>query len=225
MWDPFNERIPRILVANILKRHAIGTDISKLFQSHNLELLKNKFGATIADTGMVKGIDFGTLVFEGVLNGYKICLYCCDSRSVPFIQDESIDFIFTSPPYFTIEYYGDEENQLGYGKAIHGDDPDYNKFLQELKKVIQENYRVLKSGKFAAWMVGDFRLHGKFYTFAADCVNLFKDVGFEPWDWIVYNQYTPSIIGVGKAIDRKYTVKAHEHILVFRKPEEVNIFG
>jgi len=217
MYDPFAERAPRILTANYLHRHAIGTDISEKFMRHNI---KKIFGKEFPSN-----IDPIDIQHNGIMNGYRIELYCCDSRNVPFILNDSTDFIFCSPPYFTVEIYSNEENQLGYGKAIHGDNPDYQKFLGELKKVVEENFRVLKPGKYCVWVVADIRVGEEFLSFSSDTINLMKDVGFKHHDTAIYDVHSKSVLGIGKIVEKGYTAKSHEFILVFKKPEEVNIFG
>lgn len=213
IYDPFTERCPRIITANYLKRHAIGTDICEKFQRHNI---KKIFGVEFPPDVKPEEIKY-----EGVKNGYRIALYCCDSRNVPFIANESVDMVFASPPYFTIERYGDEENQLGYGKAIHGNTPDYNKFLNELKKVAEENYRVLKQGKYLVWAVADIRIGKEFLSFSSDCINMLKEVGFKHWDTVVYDVRSKSVLRIGKAVENGYTAKYHEYLLVFKKPEKL----
>ena len=51
-----------------------------------------------------------------------------DGRNVPFIEDESIHLIVTSPPYWTPKRYNENPSQLGHVA-------DYEVFLGELSKV------------------------------------------------------------------------------------------
>jgi site-specific DNA-methyltransferase (adenine-specific) len=51
-----------------------------------------------------------------------------DARDLSWIDSQSIDLIVTSPPYWTLKRYEDNENQLGHIE-------DYNQFLQELDRV------------------------------------------------------------------------------------------
>jgi len=197
MFDPFGARGARALMANLLKRHVIAYDISKTFYDWVQERLK-----------------------RGIPNpDYKLEFHRKDSRKVD-LPDNSVDFILTSPPYFCLEYYGDEPEQLGYGEAIHGKKPSYEVFLSELKKVMVECYRVLKPGKFSAWAVNDFRYEGKFYCYHADCIKLLTEVGFEPHDIVIYNlsEHPLHAIFLTQLWERKHTAKQHEYLLVFKKP-------
>jgi len=62
-----------------------------------------------------------------------------DSRGMPYLDDESIHLVLTSPPYWILKRYNEQEGQLG-----HID--DYEDFLSELSKVWSECYRILVPG-------------------------------------------------------------------------------
>src|SRR5215813_5519791 len=67
-----------------------------------------------------------------------------DSRHLPW-ENGMGDFTITSPPYYNLEHYGDEPEQLGLGAA------SYTDFLDRLFAVMVENFRVLKAGRFCVW--------------------------------------------------------------------------
>lgn len=71
-----------------------------------------------------------------------------DSRKMSHIADSSVHLVVTSPPYWTLKAYRPVEGQLGLVQ-------DYNKFLDELGKVLDECYRVLVPGGRLVWVVGD----------------------------------------------------------------------
>lgn len=75
-------------------------------------------------------------------------LYQADARSLSFVNDESIHLILTSPPYWTLKKYRDNENQLGEVE-------DYERFLNELDKVWKHCYRTLVPGGRLVCVVGD----------------------------------------------------------------------
>ena len=75
-------------------------------------------------------------------------LYQADARSLSFIDDESVHLILTSPPYWTLKKYRDNENQLGEVE-------DYERFLKELDKVWKHCYRALVPGGRLVCVVGD----------------------------------------------------------------------
>lgn len=81
---------------------------------------------------MQRKIDFE---HEGA-NG-KVYIRKGDARNLDFLSDESIDLICTHPPYADIiQYSEDIPEDLSLLKV--------KDFLEEMKKVAAESYRVLK---------------------------------------------------------------------------------
>ncbi len=67
----------------------------------------------------------------------RVYLHKGDARKLEFISDESIDLICTHPPYADIINYSEDiPEDLSLLKI--------NDFLEEMKKVASESYRVLK---------------------------------------------------------------------------------
>ena len=88
--------------------------------------------------------------------------------------DNSIDFVFTSPPYFGWEAYGDEPEQSSI--KFSTSDIWKEKFL---KQTIANAYIGLKPGKYLALNVANTK---QYKTFEEDTVDLAKEVGFEHTD-------------------------------------------
>ena len=88
--------------------------------------------------------------------------------------EESLDFVFTSPPYFGWEAYGDEPEQ----SSIKFDTSEVwkEKFL---KQTIANAHHGLKTGKYLALNVANTK---QYKTFEEDTVALAKEVGFEHVD-------------------------------------------
>ena len=82
--------------------------------------------------------------------------------------EESLDFVFTSPPYFGWEAYGDEPEQ----SSIKFDTSDVwkEKFL---KQTIANAHHGLKTGKYLALNVANTK---QYKTFEEDTVSLAKEV-------------------------------------------------
>ena len=71
-----------------------------------------------------------------------------DARNLSWIEDGSVHLVVTSPPYWTLKKYEDNERQLG-------EIADYDRFLDELDKVWRECARVLAPGGRICCVVGD----------------------------------------------------------------------
>ena len=89
-------------------------------------------------------------------------------------EDESLDFVFTSPPYFGWEAYGDEPEQSSI--KFNTANLWKEKFL---KQTIANAYKGLKKGKYLALNVANTK---QYKTFEEDTVNLSKSVGFAHTD-------------------------------------------
>jgi len=67
------------------------------------------------------------------------------------------------------------------------------------------------------WVVADFRKDG-FKVFHRDVLDIFEKSGFTTWDIVINVLHSPFVwTQVGKCDAQKYTSKAHEYILVFKK--------
>jgi len=84
-------------------------------------------------------------------------LYLSDARNISRVSDESVHLIVTSPPYWTLKRYPENEAQLGCLTDLHV-------FLKELDRVWTECFRVLVKGGRLVVVVGDVclsrRKHG-----------------------------------------------------------------
>jgi len=127
------------------------------------------------------------------------------------LPDNYADFTITSPPYWDIEYYGDEPEQLGNAKT-------YDNFLDALSAHIRENFRILKSGAFCAWFVNDFRKNNIFYPYHSDLIYFFQEAGFEMFNiYIVDLGNTFGKIFAQQIEKSKIFPKRHEYCLLFQK--------
>jgi len=194
--DPCCGHNSRMQVCYELERNYIGYDVSKEFMAFNREVKEQITG---------KGKQLAMFSPKATITLREQTSEHLEEK------DESIDMCFTSPPYFDIEYYGDEPEQLGYNK-------EYGDFLQGIRSVINECYRVLKIGKYCIFNVNDFRKEGIFYPYHCEIVKLFQNVGFHLHDIIIVKW--ASSIGAcfaSQIESRKITSKAHEFLIVGRK--------
>jgi DNA modification methylase len=189
--DPFAGHNSRMECCLSLGRNYVGFDVSHAFMQFNVERYSQ-----IQDT--VTG---------------RARLYESDSRHLDGIYKESADFCITSPPYYDIEYYGPEIEQLGNAE-------NYPAFMQRIKEVALALCKRLKAGAFVAWFVNDFRRDGRFHAYHADTIDIFRRVGFTPWDIMVVNLgWTMRAGFVQETIAEKILPKVHEYGLIFRNTD------
>lgn len=107
------------------------------------------------------------------------------------------DLICTHPPYADIIQYSDNiEEDLSRLKV--------KDFLEEMKKVVAESYRVLKSGKFCAVLMGDTRKKGHMIPMAFDVMKIFQDTGLVLKELIIKEQHNCKATGYWKTNSVKY---------------------
>lgn len=141
--------------------------------------------------------------------------YVGDARNLNLIDDESIDLIATHPPYVSIIPYTK--------KRIEGDLSNVHsieQFIEEMKKVAKECFRVLKPGKHCAILMGDTRRHQHFIPVTTRVMQAFLEIGFILKEDIIKLQWKM------KSTREKWNGKydfyliTHEHLFIFRKPEK-----
>lgn len=199
--DPFVGPNSRMEMCFRLGRHYKGQDISQDFISRT-EKVKQALVAEYQAGFQAQ------LWPEEVLPTVE--LVCGDSRVLQF-KDQSGDFTITSPPYWDLEHYGDEPEQLGKST--------YKGFLQNLQQVIRENYRCLKAGSFCCWLVNDFRKGNTFYSYHSDVITLFREAGFIQHDIAILELGALAASFADFFLSRKILPKRHEYALIFRKPK------
>ena len=142
----------------------------------------------------------------------KVYLHKGDARNLDFISDESIDLICTHPPYADIiKYSEDIDEDLSHLKV--------KEFLEEMKKVAYESYRVLKKDKFCAVLMGDTRKKGHMIPMSFEVMKLFQAVGFKLKELIIKEQHNCRATGYWKTNSVKYNflLIAHEYLFVFKR--------
>ena len=153
-----------------------------------------------------------TLVEAKLLNRDKVYINKGDARHLDSIPDDSIDLICTHPPYADIIKYSD---------GIDGDlsQLKVKEFLEQMKPVAEESYRVLKKGKFCAILMGDTRQKGCMIPMSFDVMKIFQDTGFTLKELIIKEQHNCRATGYWKTNSVKYNflLIAHEYLFVFRK--------
>ena len=144
---------------------------------------------------------------------------------MPFIPDESVHLIVTSPPYWNLKRYNDNEAQLGHIN-------DYEQFLNELAKTLKECFRLLVPGGRLVCVVGDVcmsrRQFGRHVVFPlhSDICVICRRLGFDNLNPIIWHKIANAKYEVqngtkflGKPYEPNAIIKNDiEFILMQRKP-------
>ncbi len=144
----------------------------------------------------------------------KIRIELNDSRKLPMLEDESIDFVLNHPPYADIIKYSDKQIDADLSN-IH----DIDEFADEMEKVAKEFYRVLKPNKYCAILIGDTRRKKMYQPMAFKVMERFLKVGFELKEDIIKHQHNCKATGfwVNKSKDYNFLLIMHEHLFIFEK--------
>ena len=188
--DPFLGSGTTLIETKLLKRNGIGIDINP----SAIEIAKNNLRFNIN-------------------NQYHPKIYNTDSRNLYFIKDNSIDLICAHPPYANI---------IKYSENIEGDLSllDIDDFLDELSIIAQELFRILKSNKYCAVLIGDTRRNKHMIPLGFKVMEVFLNTGFLLKENIIKEQHNCRATGFWyqRSIDYNFLLIAHEYLFVFRKP-------
>lgn len=171
---------------------------------------RNIIGVDVNDVALERCREKIDFEHEGA-NG-KVYLKRGDARNLSFFPDEHVDLTCTHPPYADIiKYSEDIEADLSRLKIAD--------FLEEMKKVAGECYRVLKKDKFCAILMGDTRKKGCMIPMSFDVMKIFEEAGFTLKELIIKEQHNCRATGYWKTNSVKYNflLIAHEYLFVFRK--------
>ncbi len=146
-----------------------------------------------------------------------------DSRKMTEVNDETIDLIITSPPYWHIKDYG-VPGQIGYGQSLH-------EYLKDLYRVWQECYRVLKPGRRLCINIGDqfarSIIYGRYKVIPlhAELIAQCEHLGFDYMGAIIWQKKTTMNTTGGANVMGSYPYPPngmieidYEFILIFKKP-------
>ena len=174
-----------IIESLLLNRKAIGIDIN----DKALDITKSR----------IKDIDGAYKLIKG--DAAKLTL-----------QDKSVDFICTHPPYMDI---------IKYSNGINGDISLLNgeEFYNSIKLVAKESFRVLKEKSYCAVLIGDIRKNGFIIPLGFNVMKLFLNESFSLKEIIIKEQHNCRSTDRWKEIakHRNFLLIQHEYIFVFQK--------
>jgi DNA modification methylase len=149
-----------------------------------------------------------------------------DSRKMVELEDESVDLIITSPPYWHIKDYGNSY-QIGYNQTLH-------EYLKDLFIVWKECFRVLKAGRRLCINIGDqftrAVVYGKYKIIPihAEIILQCEKIGFDYMGAIIWQKKTTMNTTGGANVMGSYPYPPngmieidYEYILIFKKPGKI----
>lgn len=217
-WSPY---IPRNLILRYTKKDDLvldqmagsGTTLveCKLLQRRGIGVDINPEAVMV----MRNRLDFKYKPLDEDYEEPEIKTYVGDARNLDLIEDESVDIIATHPPYASIVLYSNQRVN-GDLSSVH----NIAEFAEEMRKVAEESYRVLGFGKHCAILIGDTRRHKHFVPITPRILQSFLDAGFILREDIIKMQWKMKSTREKWRGKYDFLLIAHEHLYVFRKPEE-----
>lgn len=190
--DPFAGGSVRGIVAAMLGYPYVGIDIRE-----------EQVAANRANAALVLSDD--TLHIPAWIVG--------DSKDlVALVGDYEADLLFSCPPYGNLEVYSDDPNDIS--------NMTYPAFLEMYRLIIAESCKKLRDGRFAVFVVGDYRdKKGYYMNFVSDTISAFHDAGLHLYNEAIYVTPVGSLaIRAGKPfVASRKLGKSHQNVLVFIK--------
>lgn len=137
--------------------------------------------------------------------------YVGDSNEVLNDFDKEFDFVFSCPPYADLEVYSDLEGDIS--------NMDYVNFMKAYEEIIAKSCKLLKSGGYACFVVGEVRdKKGNYIGFVPDTINAFRKCGMNYYnEGILLNAIASASMRANGNMKTQKLVKVHQNILIFKK--------
>jgi DNA modification methylase len=186
-----------LVECKLLGRHGIGVDVNPDAVMVALDRLN---------------FDYETL--DRKMRG-EIRAYVGDARNLDVIEDETVDLVATHPPYAGIISYS--------GKRLPDDlsrlkMPEY---IDAMRRVAAESYRVLKGDHYCGILIGDTRKGRHYIPISIGVLQAFLSVGFILKEDVIKLQHkTMTTRQKWRGHSYDFYKIAHEHLYVFRKPRK-----
>ncbi len=207
--DPFMGIGSTVLAAKELGRKGIGIELSEEFY----KITKHR-----VNEPQQKLIDINEIEPE---------LHLGDSRDIlKQIPSESVDLCINSPPYWDIlnqKRTADKKDTISYSdsKVDIGNIANYEEFLEHLKLIYTEIFRILKPNKRCCTIVMDIRKKDKFFPLHIDITRVMEEIGYELEEFVIWDRQHE--YNNMKTLGYPYVFrfnKVHEFICVYLKRDK-----
>lgn len=169
-----------------------------------------------------KGFDFTGIelrpeqvaVNQNRCDGMTARYICDDGQNVgKHIAPDSVDFLFSCPPYYDLEIYSDRADDASNQETYEG-------FFKILDNAFSDAIKCLKDNRFAAIVVSNIRNKktGFYRNFVDDVIRLFQRNGMEFYnDIILVDSLGSAPRRAAHNMTYRKVVKVHQNVLVFYK--------
>ena len=187
--DPFAGGSVRGIVASLLGRKYYGIDL------RGDQIEANREQRSIASP------EFPPLWISG------------DSEKVlDSVEPESVDLVFTCPPYFDLEVYSDDPDDLS--------NMDWESFLTSYYEIIRKSANALKEDRFAVFVIGEVRdKKGFIRGLIPETITAFREAGLSYYNnGITLDPQATAALRANRFFSSgRKLVTVHQHFMVFVK--------
>jgi len=186
--DPYAGGSVRGIISGILGRKYTGVDIRPEQVEANFNNLSDISEKIIAKPDWIIG----------------------NSSKIDDAIENEFDFVFSCPPYFSLEKYSDLPGDIS--------NMPLEKFREKYTEAIVKSCAMLRENRFAAFVVGDVREKGVYIDFPGITIEAFREAGLCLYNNAVYLTVcgTAALRARGQFGNRKL-VNTHQQVLVFYK--------
>ncbi len=127
-------------------------------------------------------------------------------------ERESVDLVFSCPPYFDLEVYSDDPDDLS--------NKDWESFLTSYYEIIRKAANALKEDRFAVWVVGEVRdKKGFIRGLIPETITAFREAGLNYYNnGITLDPQATAALRANRFFNSgRKLVTVHQHFMVFVK--------
>ena len=194
VFDPFAGGIPRGAVAYVKGLDYLGIDLSSEQVQSNLRLIQG-----IEGTGKVTWINDDSLNMDD------------------YVDDKSVDFILTCPPYYDLEKYTDNPKDLS--------NMNYDEFIRVYSEIMSNAANKLKDNRFAVVVLSDVRDKNGCYRTLCDLTRgVMQKAGCCVYnELILLNSVGSASMRARRTFMNRKCTRTHQEVIVFYKGDTSKI--
>lgn len=145
-------------------------------------------------------------------SGLSAHFYTGDSQNLNQLipQDLQADLIFTSPPYYDLEVYSEDSEDMSAKQT-------YQEFMQGYRNIFAQAVSHLKQNRFVVLKIGEIRdRQGVYRNFVSDTISVMQELGLKFYNEAIYVQMLGTATHRAERNMRKRkVVKTHQNVMAF----------
>jgi len=218
--DVFSGMGTTLYAARLTKRNAIGFELNKKFADLTCRRLKLKNDKYCSKPNSAHNQN---------KSGLHLQLINTDSRELlDYIAPESIDCVFTSPPYWDLLNQAPSQRNLKHQQYLKNNysddvkdlsnDPTLDAFTKNIKDIFAKVYNILKPQRTCIINTGDYRRKGKYISLSSHYISILSELNVELKNVIIWDRRQEYEIGIF-SYPRNFIVNngMFEYLLEFQK--------